>query len=205
MEAIYQAAWVPDDDPQRPWDEALGLAVAWIADRCQEEGATAVLVTNAFGSPAYPEVLAGLGRYEHVTPRSSSASDGQGPALAFVPNPKAMDLAIWLARGSSLAVVESSTEHPLRGWARGVGAINLVDPGVVLAPLDPQLTEAVESLRMCGNNGYVDTYGKRDAKRILAGLKQRGILDVDEIVGAVAAVGIRHEAADRLRKFAESA
>ena len=205
MEANYQAAWVPDDDSARSWPDALALAVDWIAGRCQEEDASAVLITNAFGSPAYPDVLARIGPYEHITPRSSPASNGEGPVLAFVPTPKAMDLAIRLARNSSLAVVESRSLYPLRGWARGVGAVNLVDPGGAMAPLDATLATAVESLRMCGNNGYTDTYGKRDAKRILGDLKQQGLLDIDDLVGAVAAVGIRHESAERLRKLANSA
>ncbi|GAA0704942.1 hypothetical protein GCM10010193_69970 [Kitasatospora atroaurantiaca] len=205
MEVTYQAAWVPDDDPHRPWEEALALAAEWVADRCEAENALAVLVTNAFNSPSYPAVLARLGGYDHVTPRSSAQIAGERPTLAFVPVPKAMDLAVHLARNSSLAVVESRNLYPLSAWARGVGAINLLDPDGAIAPLDARLAEAVEDLHMCGNNGYVDNYGKRDAKRILAGLKQQGILDIDEIVGAVSARGIRHEAAARLRELAAKA
>ncbi len=27
---VRAAAWVPDDDPERPWDEAAELAADWI-------------------------------------------------------------------------------------------------------------------------------------------------------------------------------
>lgn len=40
---------VQDDDLERPWAGAASLAVAWTEQRCVEEGADAVLVTNALG------------------------------------------------------------------------------------------------------------------------------------------------------------
>lgn len=30
---LQAAAWVPDDDPERPWDEAAALAADWIWER----------------------------------------------------------------------------------------------------------------------------------------------------------------------------
>jgi hypothetical protein len=33
MSTTYRAAWVPDDDPHRPWDDAAALAVEWIEAR----------------------------------------------------------------------------------------------------------------------------------------------------------------------------
>jgi hypothetical protein len=39
---------VPDDDPERPWDEAAELAADWIWERSEVEGAKPLLVTNTF-------------------------------------------------------------------------------------------------------------------------------------------------------------
>ncbi|MGX5769756.1 hypothetical protein ACWKWN_03280 [Microbacterium trichothecenolyticum] len=35
---LQAAAWVPDDDPKRPWEEAADLAAAWIWARSEIEG-----------------------------------------------------------------------------------------------------------------------------------------------------------------------
>ncbi|MFJ4793336.1 hypothetical protein [Kitasatospora purpeofusca] len=47
--SIVRAAWVPDDDPERDWELAADLAVAWVRRECAEQDAAGVLVVNAFG------------------------------------------------------------------------------------------------------------------------------------------------------------
>ena len=44
---LQAVAWVPDDDPERPSDEAAAdLTAEWIWERADEEGAQPLLVTN---------------------------------------------------------------------------------------------------------------------------------------------------------------
>ena len=81
--------------------------------------------------------------------------------LSYVPTLKDLEFATGLARKSSLAVVESIST-PLRGWAAWLGALNLVT-GAPTAVLPETTREAVERLKSCGNNGFADDYGKRDA------------------------------------------
>lgn len=37
---LQAAAWVPDDDPERPWDEAADIAADWICERSELAGAS---------------------------------------------------------------------------------------------------------------------------------------------------------------------
>jgi hypothetical protein len=67
--------------------------------------------------------------------------------------------------------------------------LNLVT-GAPTAVLPETTREAVERLKSCGNNGFADDYGKRDALRIISGLHERGCLDQDLLVGAVFAAGV---------------
>jgi hypothetical protein len=45
---LQAAAWVPDDAPERPWEEAADLAADWIWERSRVEGIKPLLVTNTF-------------------------------------------------------------------------------------------------------------------------------------------------------------
>lgn len=127
--ALSRAAWVPDDDPQRPWATAASLAVEWAERRCVEEGADAVLVTNALGHLG-PELEAFARRHTHTTRRAGRArvGPGGGPVLAYVPYADDLEFAMHLAHGSSLAVVETSA-FPLAGWASRLDAWDLVNDG----------------------------------------------------------------------------
>ena len=59
MDTTYDAAWVPDDDPHRDWEDAAEFAVGWVEGACAEQGAAAVLVTNALrlsgAQPRWPQ------------------------------------------------------------------------------------------------------------------------------------------------------
>ena len=48
---LQAAAWVPDDDPERPWDEAADLAAEWIWGRSEIEGLEPLLVPTPSGTP----------------------------------------------------------------------------------------------------------------------------------------------------------
>lgn len=180
-------AWVPDDDPGRDWGLAAQLAVDWIEERRRQERSQGILVTNTLGHLGVPELERFEKKYQRVSPRSSRR-DSRGPVLSYVPTLKDLEFATGLARKSSLAVVESFST-PLRGWAAWLEALNLVT-GAPTAVLPETTREAVERLKFCGNNGFADDYGKRDALRIISGLHERGCLDQDLLVGAVFAAGV---------------
>ena len=121
---LQAAAWVPDDDPERPWEEAIALAARWLWDRSAAEALHPLLVSNtqkvANWNYADLDEIARAGG--HATPHSRTPYD-RGPVLAFVPDERSLHFAMDLARGYSLAVVEGSLS--LAEWAAGAGAINL--------------------------------------------------------------------------------
>lgn len=164
-------AWVPDDDPERDWSVAAALAAAWVEDRCREEDASGVLVTNTLGFLGVPELEAFEGRHTRTSRRAARArvGSGRGPVLSYVPYVEELEFAMGLARHSSLAVVET-VGFPIAGWARWLRAWNLIE-GTPAAPLPEPITEAVDRLRFYGNNGFGDDFGKRQARTILSGLQ----------------------------------
>ncbi|MGW0294749.1 hypothetical protein [Streptomyces tuirus] len=205
--SILRAAWVPDDDPERDWEIAAALAVEWVRQECAEQGAIAVLVLNAFG---VEQQLPSLRRFaaEHAvtTPRASRhrVGRGTGPVLAYVPDERTLDFAADLARGSSLAVVESIHGFPLCGWARQLGAIDLTRPDGQTEPLGSELAEAIDRLDFYKNNGFGDKFGKHQAQRILQGLRGAGLLDRDIVLGALAAKGASDRAVRNLGKLIDA-
>jgi len=66
------AAWVPDDDPHRPWDEAADLAANWIWERSDIEEATPLLVTNTLKNAVGITCLEEIAREGGLAPRKAS-------------------------------------------------------------------------------------------------------------------------------------
>lgn len=188
--SLLRTAWVPDDDPERDWSVAAGLAAGWVEDRCREEGASGVLVTNTLDHLGVPE----LDNFERRHVRTSRLArrgrpgSGVGPVLSYVPHAKELEFAMSLARGSSLCVVET-VSFPLTGWSARLGAMNLVTEETT-SPLSDSVNEAVDRLKFHGNNGFGDDLGKRQAQSILADLRAAGSFDSGLILGAVLAAGV---------------
>jgi hypothetical protein len=183
-------AWVPDDDPERDWRVAAGLAAGWVEDRCREEGTSGVLVTNSLDHLGVPELDDFERRHVRTSrlARRGRVGSGMGPVLSYVPHAKDLEFAMSLARRSSLGVVET-VSFPLTGWAARLGAINLVT-GETTSPLSDPVNDAVDRLKFYGNNGFGDDFGKRQAQSILADLRAAGSLDGGLILGAVLATGV---------------
>jgi hypothetical protein len=114
------------DDRDHSWEDAAKLAAAWIWERSRIEGVQPCLVTstlqNARGISSLKEIAEAGGQ---VTPRSKSQPDHR-PVLAYLPNEDALKLALDLARGYSLAIVET-IGFPIAEWAAGSGAIHRLD------------------------------------------------------------------------------
>ncbi|MFE1250807.1 hypothetical protein [Streptomyces sp. NPDC058735] len=134
-------AWLPDDDPQRDWEIAAGLAGDRVRQECRQQGATGVLVLNGFGvEQQVPSLRRFAAEHAVTTPRASRGriARGVGPVLAYVPDEKTLDFATSLARASSIAAVESINGLSLQGWARQLGAVD--QPGLI------QLLRCVEAV-----------------------------------------------------------
>ncbi|MET9829438.1 hypothetical protein ABZ078_09025 [Streptomyces sp. NPDC006385] len=204
-DVAYTAAWVPDDDPERSWDEAAELAVDWVLQEAQRQGAKPLLVT-----PTQQQWTSGPNRitwfartYSAVTPRSSRPARDRGPVLAYVPDYELMHLAAGYARGSSLAVVESAM-HPLVGWAMAAGAVNLLTGKTTADTLSEAQRTALDRVHFYGNNGWTRGFGRDQATRILRDLSGRETAARDIILGYMVAKGHNGKAVDRLAKIIDS-
>ena len=202
---LQAAAWVPDDDPQRPWDEAADLAATWIWERSEIEGFPPLLVTNTFQNAAGIRSLTEIAQHGgQATPQGKERFD-RGPAIAYVPIERTLDLALDLARGYSLVVVETES-FPLAEWAAAAGAINLLD-GIVSSSSIP--AEALQDLDHAvffgGNNGWTGSHEKQHARRILSDHVRAGRLDPDQAASYVMAKGVSDRGARRLRELLEKA
>ncbi|MGC4959694.1 hypothetical protein ACLQ2P_41410 [Actinomadura citrea] len=101
----------------------------------ERQGAEPLLVTTQQDTQRDgPEAIVSFARrYTATTPGGERGEGGvrggrrraPGPVLAFLPDYRAMELALLYARGSSLAVVEFPAD-PLTGWAIETGALNLL-------------------------------------------------------------------------------
>lgn len=200
---LQAAAWVPDDDPERPWDEAAGLAADWIWERSEAEGVEPLLVTNTLQNAR------GLERLEEIaqaggqaTPQSKKRFD-RGPVLAYVPDERALNLALDLAHGYSIAVVET-VSFPLAEWAAGTGAVNLLDGSASASNLsDNVIADLDHAVFFGGNNGWTGPHEKTHACNHLVRHVQTGVLTPEQAASYVMAVGVSDRGAKRLRRLLE--
>lgn len=202
---LQPAAWVPDDDPERPWDEAADLAANWIWERSEIEGSVPLLVTNTFQNSVGISSLTDIGRQGgHATPQGKDRFD-RGPVIAYVPVERALDLAIDLARGYSLVVVETES-FPLSEWAAAAGAINLLDSSVSLSAIPDDVREDLDhAVIFGGNNGWTGSHEKQHARRCLVDHVRAGLLEPEQAASYVMAKGASDKGARRLRELLEKA
>ena len=200
---LQAAAWVPDDDPERPWDEAANLAAEWIWERSQVEGVKPLLVTNTFQNARRIECLEQIAREGgQATPRGGGRFEC-GPVLAYVPYERTLDLALNLARGYSLALVET-VSFPLAEWAAGADAINLLDGSTSSSALSDEVrTDLDHTVFFGGNNGWTGPHEKQDARNYLLSHVRSGHLTPDQAASYVMAKGVSDSGAKRLRLLLE--
>ncbi|MCU0310718.1 MAG: hypothetical protein MUE36_07225 [Acidimicrobiales bacterium] len=197
--AIDQAAWVPERDDM-DWDQAAALAIDWVEDRCRDEGgARAVVVTNTIDSIGHGALEQFARAHDHTTRRSRGARPGR-PVLAYCVQLEDLEYAQNLGRRSSLVAVEGFSV-PLSGWAAVVGAEDLATGEPAEYPAE--LTETVERLAFYGNNGFGDSYGKRQADRIVAGLSGWTADQLSALPAAAVGAGVSAKGAKNLQKLIE--
>lgn len=196
---LQAASWVPDDDPERPWDEAADLAADWVWQRSEVEGVTPLLVTNTFqnavGIKRLDEIVRKGGQ---ATPQGRQRFDF-GPVLAYVPDERSLKLALNLARGYSLAVVES-VSFPLAEWAAGAGAINLLDGSTSAGTIPEDVKAALDhAVFFGGNNGWTGKHEKQQALNQLEQHVRSSRLMPEQAASYVMSKGVSDKGAKRLR------
>jgi hypothetical protein len=196
---VEAAAWVPDDDPERPWDDAADLAVEWLLDQAGERGQAPLLVTptQSQWSMGAESIQLFAQRYEATTPRSNHASFSNRPVLVYVPDYDVMHLALRYARGSAIAVVET-VSSPLVGWASAVGALDLTTGEPTRPALSDAQRKTFDRIEFNGNNGWTRGFGADSTARILRSLRDAGDLDKELLLGYMVAKGKHGRAIDRL-------
>lgn len=200
---LQAAAWVPDDDPQRHWEDAAGLAADWIWERSRVEGVPPLLVTNTFHNAVGIHCLEEIAREGgQATPQGKQRFD-RGPVLAYVPDERTLKLALDLARGHSLAVVET-VRFPLAEWAAGAQAISLLD-GTTRSSSIPEDVKADldHAVFFGGNNGWTGPHEKQHARNNLVRHVLAGRLAPEQAASYVMAKGVSDKGAKRLRLLLE--
>jgi len=197
---LRSAAWVPDDDPERDWSLAAAWAAQWVEERCREEQASGVLVTNAMDFLGVPELEDFEQRHARASRRAgrTRVGSGVGPVLSYVPHAEDLQFAMTIARDSSLAVVET-VSFPVSGWAAWLGALNLVT-GTPTPALPDSLRTTVDRLVCCGTNGFSDPFGKKQARSILS--QVRSEVELRLLQGAMLAAGLSARAVTNLERLA---
>lgn len=132
-----------DDDPERPWDETAKLAADWIWQRSEIEGESPLLVTNTFQNARGIDVLEEIARSGGQATPQGTEHFNRGPVLAYVPTERTLELALNLAHGYSLVVVETDS-FPLSEWAAAAGATNLLDGSTSVSALDSDVVHALD-------------------------------------------------------------
>lgn len=166
--ALTDAAWVPDDDDERDWNDAAALAVAWLEDHCQAEGVQGLLVTNTLDSLNVPELDAFARRNEHTSPRARWRAPVGVPVLSYVPDADSLEFAMTHAGSSSICVVEGSLFR-MTGWAARLEATDLVN-GESTPALSDEMLKALDRLKFHASGGFHDPFAKRTALSIVAEL-----------------------------------
>lgn len=200
---LQAVAWVPDDDPERPWEDAAVLAADWIWQRSGIEGQVPLLVTNTFQNAAGIECLEEIAREGgQATPQSKHRFD-RGPVLAYVPAERTLKLALDLARGYSLALVET-VSFPLTEWAACAGATNLLDGSTSSSGIpDDVKADLDHAVFFGGNNGWTGQHEKQHARSHLVRHVTADRLAPEQAAAYAMAHGVSDKGARRLRLLLE--
>jgi hypothetical protein len=138
-------AWVPDDVPDRPWEDAAELGIDWIIKQAADLGVKPLLVSNTLqGGRGIRRLDALADAYGRGAPTASSSYELNRAVLAFVPSAGILAFAQVHAQRAALCVVETKST-PLAEWAAAVSAEDLTRPGQTAeSTLDPKLREALD-------------------------------------------------------------
>lgn len=182
---IDHLAWLPNNDTVYPELQALEeVAVNWLLERADDEATDPVVFVNAsksangFSAP-FNDLI---GRYSYTYPLDRS-KPRQVPVLALYPDARSLHMAMEVARGSSLMVIES-IRRPLHGWAAATGAIDVTGAHEPTGVLSDEARVALDhALFFTGNNNWTGSHEKSHAKSALRSVVSAGLLDTETAVG----------------------
>ncbi len=162
IEATVAAAWVPDDDPDRPWKDAADAAIEWVGNQSALHGGPGQLVTDYKNSCI--DEIADFGRRRTWT-SVLSRQRGTGPVLCWQPGISCAATAVGLATNFPIVIVERF-DVPLQGWAARHQAMNLMT-GQLEPPLPLIVEDAVRWLESWSSQGFKSAASKRRACQAL--------------------------------------
>jgi len=190
------AAWLPAPNTVEAHEHGWAAVEHWIREQEKVAGAPSVLLTCDFQVDDHGL----LGTYRRGSTHYSAKAGGpptSGPVFVHHPTRRAMRAAQDMAL-SAICVWEHPSD-PVLGWAGQVHAVDLVTGQPTRSAA--ALAEHLDRLLFAGNNGYADRPGARDARHILAELRDEDLLGED-IPGALAAYeDISVAAQDRIAGF----
>lgn len=120
-----------------------------------------------------------------------------------MPDERTLKLALDLARGYSLVVVET-VSFPLAEWAAGAGAINLLDGSASSSELSDEVRADLDHVVVFGgNNGWNGQHEKQHARDHLVRHVRTGQLAPEQAASYVMAKSVSGKGAKRLRLLLE--
>ncbi|MGY1901165.1 hypothetical protein [Nocardia gipuzkoensis] len=196
----HRGVWIP-------WAEGHPSARAEhesaLMSRVESEGGNlsdAVRVAAALGGTPF-----GLGDDRTVTPKSQKLHLRRGLAFVDYPTVKEMAMAVSVAKGGIVAVLEgppASGLADLKGWASAVRAVDALS-GIPAEPPTDEVLSLFEQLVQYGNNGYhdwKDNYFVRElVPQIASDIRAAGYTN-DFIVSYLLAYGLDGSNEKSLRK-----
>lgn len=205
----YEAVWLPGLDSDADPDDALEIALDWLAT--VPVGGERLIVMYAKKMAGNRALLTWAAqRYRVVSPRSREGlPDGRGNAvLAVWPDGETLELAQRLALDGALCVIPGSL-YDVRPWIVRTGAVNLADPDEEVEPLPTLSAEVRKELDSIvffgGHNSFLGAGEKERAVRGLRRIVAAGHRPAPEAIEAyVLTTGkTGSKGAERLRMFYE--
>lgn len=190
MTELPRAAYIPFQ-PEHGYDRAVEIAIAYL-DRVGARGTIVVVPQKTTLTYCTPLNTYATGR-PVLTPKNSTQSGiGYGhPALVYAPGLRELALATKFVRDAPIAVVEDAGISASR-WADEIGAANVIEQRVHAVDRSAEHQRLLERIEFAGNNGWGDTYGLRDLRRLLGELQERSLLDKDEVLAYLIVHGKAH-------------
>jgi hypothetical protein len=133
------------------------------------------------------DVVTPCSLHSHFYRRSPPQDSTARAVLAYVPQAESLGISARAAGSGALCVVEAFT-FPVRGWAREVGAVDLVT-GKPATPWSGAARKALDRIAFYGNNGWGSAFDRSHTSHALSELAATGDLDEDEVVAAQVARG----------------
>lgn len=141
---------------------------------------------NAVGMDCLEEIARKGGQ---ATPQCKQRFDRR-PVLAYVPDDRTLKLALDLARGHSLAVVET-VSFSLAEWAAGAGAISLLEGTTTSSSMPEDVRADLDhAVFFGGNNGWTGPHEKQHARNHLVRHVVAGRLAPEQAASYVMAKGV---------------